>query len=246
MPEIQEIRSKLSDINELIAPYKLAYVSPKDDCVHLEKNAHYMDKETLERLTHNVAADGFLSQLPFGMKRSSDGKFLILSGNHRLTAATKAGLSYILILYIEEVDKNTQLAYQLSHNALVGRDDMRMLHDIYKEMDTLSAQEFSGLNGIQFIDFEKIPTQTINDSELELTEMKFFFIEHKANDIKRVLTELEALKIDENSSVVVGDFEAFIKAMTDVKKVYGIKSNSIAFAKMIQICDEVLRDEALS
>ena len=245
MPEIQEIRSKLSDINELIAPYKLAYVSPKDDCVHLEKNAHYMDKETLERLTHNVAADGFLSQLPFGMKRA-DGKFLILSGNHRLTASVKAGLSYILILYIEEVDKNTQLSYQLSHNALVGRDDMRMLHDIYKEIDSLSAQQFSGLNSIQFIDFEKIPTQTINDSELELTEMKFFFIEDKANDIKRILSELEELKIDEHSTVVVGDFEAFIRAMTDVKKVFGIKSNSIAFAKMVQICDEVLRDETLS
>ncbi len=240
---ISEIAAKLADINQLIKPYQLAYVSPGEDCVALEKNAHYMDKETLDRLTHNIAADGFLSQLPFAMKRKDDGRYLILSGNHRLKASLKAGLSHILILYIDEVDKNTQIAYQLSHNALVGKDDMRLLRDIYHEMETLEAQEFSGLNGMQFLDIEKITTQTINDSEMELTEMKFYFIEDKANEVKRVLKELEQLKIDEDSSIVVGDFEAFIKTMTEVKKVYGIKSNSIAFAKMIQLCDEVVREQ---
>ena len=107
--DVHLIQEKLGDVNKLIAPYKLAYVSPIDDCVPLEKNAHYMEKSTLDRLTANVAEDGFLSQLPFAMKRD-DGKYLILSGNHRLKAAIKAKLEYILILYIEEVDKDKQIA----------------------------------------------------------------------------------------------------------------------------------------
>ena len=197
--DVHLIQEKLGDVNKLIAPYKLAYVSPIDDCVPLEKNAHYMEKSTLDRLTANVAEDGFLSQLPFAMKRD-DGKYLILSGNHRLKAAIKAKLEYILILYIEEVDKDKQIAYVLSHNALVGKDDAQMLKEIYSEMRTIEAREFSGLNGIQFIDTDKIPTVSINDGDIELTEMKFLFTESRSNDVKAVLSELEKQKISANSS----------------------------------------------
>lgn len=235
--KITVIRKKLDDINSLTDPYKLAYVSPTLDCVPLEKNAHYMEKEKLDRLVENVAKDGFLSQLPFGMKRS-DGKYLILSGNHRLKAAIKARLEYIMILYIDEVDKDTQIAYQLSHNALVGKDDIQMLKDIYKEIDSIEAKEYSGLNDMNFLDIEKINVKSINDGDIELTEIKFLFIEDRKNDVRKVLTELEKQDIDKECSMVVGSFEAFIKTMTEVKRVYGIKSNTVAFGRMIEICKE--------
>lgn len=59
--DVHFIQEKLDEVNKLIAPYQLAYVSPTEDCVPLEKNAHYMEKQTLDRLTANVAEDGFLS-----------------------------------------------------------------------------------------------------------------------------------------------------------------------------------------
>jgi len=238
---VDEIREKLTDINILIAPYKLAYVSPTGDCLSLQKNAHFMDKGTLDKLVDNVSNDGFLSQLPFGMKQNADGKYLILSGNHRLKASIKAHLEYILILYIDEVDKDTQLAYQLSHNALVGKDDVQMLQDIYAEMKTIESKEFSGLNGLQFVDIEKLQIASIGDADIELTEMKFLFIENKTNDVKRVLAELESQKLGENCNIVVGSFEEFIKTMTEVKKAYNIKSNTVAFGRMIDICNEQLQ-----
>lgn len=239
--DVHIIQEKLDEVNRLIAPYKLAYVSPVNDCVPLEKNCHYMQKDTLDRLTANVAEDGFLSQLPFGMKRS-DGKYLILSGNHRLKASIKASLEYILILYIDEVDKDKQIAYQLSHNALVGKDDAQMLKEIYEEMRTIESREFSGLNGVQFIDASKIPTASINDGDIELTEMKFLFVESRSNDVKGVLSELEKQKIDQDCSIVVGSYEEFIKVVTEVKKTYDIKSNTVAFARMVDICKAHLLD----
>jgi hypothetical protein len=236
--KVTVIREKLDDINQLISPYKLAYVSPTEDCVPLEKNCHYMEKEKLDRLVDNVSKDGFLSQLPFGMKRNADGKYLILSGNHRLKASIKAKLEFILILYIEEVDKDTQIAYQLSHNALVGKDDIQMLKDIYKEINSIEAKEFTGLNGMNFLDIEKLNVSSINDGDIELTEIKFLFVESRKNDVRQVLDELEKQKLDKECSIVVGSFDAFIQTMTEVKKVYGIKSNTIAFGKMIEICKE--------
>ncbi len=238
--DIDLIRQKLDDVNNLIAPYKLAYVSPTEDCVPLAFNAHYMDKDVLDKLTSNVAHDGFLSQLPFGMKREEDRKYLILSGNHRLKAAIKAKLQYILILYIDECDKDTQLGYQLSHNSLVGKDDMQMLKELYNQIDSMGAREFSGLNGLNFVDVNKINMPAIGEGDIELTEMKFQFIESKSNSIKNTLEALEKMGIDEHSTIVVGSFEAYIKVLQEVKKTYDIKSKSVAFSKMIDICQSYL------
>ena len=96
-----DINAKLSEINKLIVLYQLAYISPKDDCVLLNRNARHMTKEQQDRLTHNVQHDGFLSQLPFGIKQEN-GKYKIISGNHRVKSAVKAGLEKILILYGDE------------------------------------------------------------------------------------------------------------------------------------------------
>ena len=107
-------------------------------------------------------------------------------------------------------------------------------------MRTIEAREFSGLNGIQFIDTDKIPTVSINDGDIELTEMKFLFTESRSNDVKAVLAELEKQKISANSSIVVGSYEEFIKVATEVKKKFNIKSNTVAFARMIDICKAFL------
>lgn len=242
--KISEIRAKLDDINNLIKPYQLAYVHVLNDCVPLEKNAHYMAKEIQDRLTENIKQDGFLSQLPFAMKRSEDGKFLILSGNHRLKSAIKAGLEYILVLYVDEISKDRQIGYTLSHNALVGKDDLQMLKEIYNEIQSIESREFTGLNGLKFIDIEKVPTTSINDGDIELTEMKFLFIESRKHDVEGVLKELEKHNLTETSALIYGSFEEYIKVATAIKKAYDIKSNTVAFSKMVEICKEHLAQKA--
>lgn len=240
--DIEQIRAKLDDINGLIAPYKLAYVHVKDDCVPLERNAHYMDKDVLDKLVHNVKEDGFLSQLPFAMRRNEDGRYLILSGNHRLKAAIKAGLEYILVLYIDEVSKDKQVAIQLSHNALVGKDDLTMLKEIFEEIKGIESKEYSGLSDIQFIDPNSTPSPSINDGDIELTEMRFLFIESKKHNLERVLDELGKQDL-ENCGIVYGSFEAFIKVATAIKERYTIKSNTVAFSKMVEICEAYLAQD---
>ena len=233
--EVESIRGKLADLNGLIKPYQLAYVNPVRDCVFLDRNAHFMEKAMLDKLVANVAEDGFLSQLPFGMKQD-DGRFLILSGNHRLKASIKAKLDYILILYVDQLPKDKQIAYQLSHNALVGKDDVKMLKDIYSEIESLEGKQFSGLNGIEFIDVDGIKVNQINDADIELTEIKFLFVESRKNEVKSVLEALEKQKMDDNTSIVIGSFEEFIRVMTEVKARYQIKSNTVAFSRMVDIC----------
>ena len=72
--------------------------------------------------------------------------------------------------------------------------------------------------------------------------MKFLFTESRSNDVKAVLSELEKQKISANSSIVVGSYEEFIKVATEVKKKFNIKSNTVAFARMVDICKAYLQE----
>ena len=63
----------------------------------------------------------------------------------------------------------------------------------------------------------------------------------RSNDVKSVLSELEKQKISEDCGIVIGSFEAFIKVVTEVKKKFDIKSNTVAFSRMIDICKEYLK-----
>lgn len=241
MVEKNKINNKLEEINKLIDPYKLAYVNPVSDCSLLEKNAHFMDKDIFDKLTQNIKNDGFLSQLPFGMKK--DDKFLILSGNHRLRASIKAGLENILILYTEELDKNKQLAYQISHNSLVGKDNMQILKELYDEIEGIEEKEFTGVSDLDFKELKVLNNSLIGDVNISLIEMTFQFVDVLADNIEHVLTFLNQQEIDRNSYIVAGSFDNYIKIVTAIKKKYGIKSVSAAFAKMVDICKKDIENE---
>ncbi len=183
-----------------------------------------------------------MSQLPFALKQEN-GKYLILSGNHRVKASMKAGLEYVLLLYVENISKEKQIAYQISHNSLVGKDDMKMLKEIFEQIDSIEAKEFSGVSDLDFINVDGISIPSINDKDIDIVEMKFLFVESKADDTKRVIAALEKQKLDENSGIIFGSFEAFIKQLTAIKGHFSIKSNTVAFSKMIEICAEHIRAE---
>jgi hypothetical protein len=240
----QELDALFEKVNPLIAPLKLAYVSPKDDCELLTKNARYMDKETFEQLTSNVKNDGFLSQLPFAMKKK-EGKYLILSGNHRIKASIKAKLEFILIIYIDEISKDKQIAYQLSHNKLIGKDDQQMLKDIFAEIENINMKEFSGYNDMEFLEVPKLNLPSINEDDIELQELKLIFVSSKKKSVEAIFEKLEKIPIDENSKFVLVDFREFIRVMTEIKKRTKIKSLTVGVIKMLEICEEYLNQNSV-
>lgn len=60
----------------------------------LELNARFMRHEQFARLVQNVRNDGKLTSVPFAV-REDDGRYRVLSGNHRVQAAVEAGLTTI-------------------------------------------------------------------------------------------------------------------------------------------------------
>jgi hypothetical protein len=241
------VNSKLREINQLIQPYQLAYVSPKEDCVLLSKNARYMTKEQQDKLTSNIQHDGFLSQLPFGIKEG-DGRFKIISGNHRIISAIKAGLERVLILYGDEsdFDEKRQLAVQISHNAITGQDDLAILKSLYMGLDDLFLKQYSGIDEKLLLGCKTLDLSAIAEKDLELYSITFMFCEANKTYVEQLLDILEnKVGLDgESTHLVVGDPDWFIGIMTKVQKRFGIKNRSAALLKMCTICEEMLEDKS--
>ena len=238
----QTITKRLDEINELITPYRLAWVDPKRDCIPPEKNARYMSKDQLSRLADNIRQDGFLSQLPFGI-RQNDGKYLILSGNHRIKAAIKAKQRRVLILFglDAEFDKNRRLAMQLSHNAIVGEDDPLILRDIFSDIDDLLSKEYTGLIDEMLQTIEPLELVGLSQPEIPLHELRFVFCHADREYIQQVLDQLEQWKPNkQQDAVVIGDFDRFIDMITLVKKHINIQDRSIAFLHLCKICEDYM------
>jgi hypothetical protein len=242
-----DVDTKLAEINQLIEPYRLAYVSPKDDCVLLTRNARYMTKEQQDKLTSNVKHDGFLSQLPFGVKQK-DGKYKIISGNHRVKSAIKAGLEKILILYgnEEDFDEKRQLAIQISHNAIAGQDDLIILKSLYLDLNDLFLKQYSGIDEKALFDCKSLDLSAISECDIALYPLTFMFCEANRERVEHLLDELEQ-KVGlegESTSLIIGDPDRFISIMSKVQKQFGIKNRSTALLKMCEICETVISSKS--
>lgn len=236
------IGAKLDELNRLIRPYRLAWVSPSQDCAMLRTNARWMTKEMQNRLNENVKRDGFLSQLPFCV-RQPNGRYRVLSGNHRVVAAQKSGLERILVMFLdeEEISKDRQIAIQLSHNSISGQDDEQILKELYESIQDISEKAYSGVDERQFMDMKLEEMATISAGDFEINEITFCFAEVAKQEVEACLDELEKRGISEkDGSVVVGAPDEFIEVMTEIKKRKNIKNHSVAFYTMCAICREWL------
>lgn len=238
------INGKLAEINALISPYQLAWVSPEGDCELLVKNARYMTKEQLDRLTENVKGDGFLSQIPFCIKEAN-GKYRVLSGNHRVKSAIKAGLPKILVMFGDEsdFDEQRQMAIQLSHNAISGQDDLAILKELYLSLKDLQLKAYSGINEAELMAYKAFDFAAISEQDIALNEINFMFSDANVKDVEKVLDALDKKGVDpEKDALVLGDVDRFIETMTRVKKRLNIKNRSVALLAMCRICEEYLNE----
>ena len=104
-----------------------------------EENARFMEGAEFKLLVDNLKVDGVLTSAPLVYKGR------VLSGNHRVEAAIAAGIIEADVLEItSEIDEERQLAIQLSHNAINGKDDPGRLAKLYSRLD-LTWKRFSGL-----------------------------------------------------------------------------------------------------
>src|SRR4051794_17396228 len=106
-----------------------------------------MRHEQYQQLVANIRRDEGLTSTPFVWHDVEADERIVLSGNHRVKAAVEAGLEEVHWLETSDpLTEGQRLGIQLSHNAIVGEDDLSILKTLYEKIDELDWREYAGLD----------------------------------------------------------------------------------------------------
>lgn len=214
-----------------------------------EMNANEMTGEDFATLVDNIGKSG-LSSVPCCYKKT-DGRYVMISGHHRLRACKKLHYKTLGILWCDEseLSKDEIIAIQLSHNSLHGEDNQSILKKLYEQISSIDYKKFAHIN----ID-EISPVSTDGISIFALKENFVFTIILYPNSFEH-LDELygdireQAKKSDALVLAHQEDNEmALLKLQQDIGNQFNIKSPSITFAKLLELAkerlDEIKEDKA--
>lgn len=234
----------MDELNALLGdftPYRLVLVDPAAVEL-LEKNARYMTRDVYAQLVKNIQADRNLSSLPFLWKRA-DGRFVCLSGNHRVMGARDAGVKLILALYTDkELSRQEQVAIQLSHNSLVGADNRQTLLELWHEIADANQKLYSGLDDgvLKIQDSQKIVRVTDND--LQFHELRMLFTPKELEYLNAAVQ-----RISQSARVITWvcdaqNFDEFFNKLLDYKESSKIFNTATAVLTLIRIADQQTQD----
>lgn len=247
--EIREVLSLLNDKLSGLFPYRLELTAP-GDLKLLEKNARYMKTEQFKALVENIKQDGNLSSLPL-CYREKDGRLRVLSGNHRIMAARKAGIKQVLVMVVaDEKDEDQRLAIQLSHNAIVGKDDLVILKELWESIKDMNARIYAGLDSDILKSLQTIDFLALSERPAKTKIVNLLFLPEDLDDLDALLKETaEAFAGDAVYLAHLHTFDAFFELIVRVKKRCKIKNSAAAFLKLMDLAriglEQMLEQEAM-
>lgn len=218
---------------------KIIKVNPKDIKL-LEVNARYMKQEEYKRLVQNVERDKGLSSVPFCCY-NDDWELECLSGNHRVMAAIDAGLKEIDVMVTEEdLTESQKRAIQISHNAIVGQDDMAILKEIYESIDDVEFREYSGLDDEMISALDKIGSQTMSAASLDFQVLNIVVL---PNELEKAMKVIESVKKEIRGTALTLRFEEYDKWLDTLEVVgnsAGIKNTATVLMYMLELVNNHL------
>ena len=205
----------------------------------LEKNARYMTPQEFALLVENIKGDGKLLGTPVVYRGE------VLSGNHRVRAAIKAGIYEADVLEIvTELSEERKLAIQLSQNAIAGKDDPNILAQLYTSMKSLEFKKYSGLTDDAFkCTDEKLASLGISHPKYE--ELTIVFLPEEKAAFLDLVTRIENSK---KAHALVGElatFNALFDAIVRVKQDKKIINNAVALRMLAELACKQLDEEKI-
>ena len=206
-----------------------------EDIIGSKLNANSMSKSMFQRLKANIKKSGLSSMI--SCYKRDDGKYEIISGNHRYLACQELGFTTMPILCADEseLSRDEILALQLSHNSVTGNDDKGILKRLFDEISNIEFKEFANIS-VDDMEVDDMFTGTIVPLQDHYRVSLILY----SKDIKALQELLDITKEELSASDLViaadGDIESyFIQKMGEIKKEFDIKSSSIAFSKLLEL-----------
>ena len=202
----------------------------------LDVNARYMKHETFKQLCENVKRDGALTSVPFACK-DDEGKYVVLSGNHRVMAAREAGLESIQCMVTDDQLTHAQkVAIQLSHNSLVGEDDPVVLKQLYESIEDLDMKDYAGLDDKTLQMLDSVKTISISDVQLDFQTLNIVFLPEELERAKRVMEEIGGIiSGDANWMGRLKDAERIREALDEIGSAHNIQNMATIFQVLLDL-----------
>lgn len=209
-----------------------------------QENANKMTDEDFQALCDNIGISG-LSSTPCCYKKSN-GRFVMISGHHRLRACKKLRYKEIGILYCleEELSKDEIIAIQLSHNSLHGEDDKNILKKMFSQIQSIDFKQFAHVN------VEEISSISSDELDIPLLKENFTFsvilYNNSAEHIDELISDIKELK-RKSDVVLIADQnpceELYLRLAQDIRNGLKIKSTNLQFAKILELASKQLKQE---
>lgn len=207
-----------------------------------ELNANEMTGEDFATLCENIGKSG-MSSVPCCYKKEN-GRFVMMSGHHRLRACKKNHFKKMGILYCNEneLSQDEIIAIQLSHNSLHGQDNTSILRKLFEQIQSIDYKKFAHINidEIKPISTEGLSIYALKENfvfSIILYPDSFPNLDELFGDIREQAKKSDALILADQTNE-----ELLMKLQQEIGKQYDIKSPAITFAKMLELAAERLTE----
>ena len=204
----------------------------------LEINARYMEPKEFQRLVDNIKRDQTLTSTPLVYRGE------VISGNHRVQAAIKAGLEEADVMEIvSEITEDQKKAIQLSHNSINGKDDQNLLQQIYDSISDFEFKQYSALTDDDF-KIQELDIKALGFEQPKMEEVTISFI---AGDKQAFVDSLAKIEKRSKSGKLtlaadLSDFQTFYEAVITTKHKLNIINTAQAVKVMSEIALKALED----
>lgn len=209
-----------------------------------EQNANIMSEADFNVLCENIGVSG-LSSVPTCYKKGN-GRYVMISGHHRLRACKKLGYKKMGILYASETDltQDEIIAIQLSHNSLHGEDDRSILKKLFSQIQNVDFKKFANVN-IDEIGSMPANKLTFNPFSENYTVGIVLYKDSK-EAFEELIGNIRDLS-ETNDIVVIANGEeteeSYFKLNKKIKDFKKIKSANVAFAEILRLAYKQLKNE---
>lgn len=205
----------------------------------IDKNARFMTQAKFNQLVDNIRRDGDLTTVPFCYEYK-EGKYEVISGNHRVQAAQAAGLTTIRIMSTKILSNDERRAIQISHNSLTGQDDLEILRELVNEIQDAALREYAAVDESDFESLTNVSYDIVQPSN-DIVSMNLTFFDSDMEDIKQLCQEIEDSGKIENTVLMPKEkLEDFLKISAEIQKKYSIKAIGLTVVKMAELAREQL------
>ncbi len=209
----------------------------------IEVNANEMSGEDFAQLVENIEKSG-LSSVPACVKKDN-GRFVVISGNHRLRACKKLHHKTIGILYCleSEITQDEIIGIELSHNSLHGEANKSILKQLFESISSIDFKKFAHVNidEVKPVSTEGIDIFAMKENfvfTVILYPNSFESLDELFGDVREQAKKSDCLILATQED----NEKCLLKLQQKIGTQFGIKSPSITFAKMLELASEKLAE----